>query len=145
MFETRKTQRQDRGFRTCQQAQFLKTRAANSGRRGVFGDARIPADKARSDRIHQPANRAGCAIAEADEFSIGQIRKESAGGISVGGQEYKVELIARDDRVNPDRPPTLAVELINKQGSIYDGARRTGRGAPGVEFANGELGTGQVK
>jgi branched-chain amino acid transport system substrate-binding protein len=54
-------------------------------------------------------------FAEADEFILDQARKALAGGLSIGGKTYKVEILARDDQSSPDRQANLAAELINKE------------------------------
>lgn len=51
---------------------------------------------------------------EADDFIIDQVRKSLAGGLSIGGKTYEVEILARDDQSSPDRQSNLAAELINK-------------------------------
>jgi len=53
-------------------------------------------------------------FSEADDFIIDQVRKSLAGGLSMGGKRYSVEVIARDDQTNSDRASNLAAELINK-------------------------------
>lgn len=55
-------------------------------------------------------------FAEADDFILDDARKALAGGLTIGGKTYKVEIIARDDQSNPDRQANLAAELINKEG-----------------------------
>jgi branched-chain amino acid transport system substrate-binding protein len=51
---------------------------------------------------------------EADEFVLDQARTALAGGLSIGGRSYKVEILARDDQSSPDRQSNLAAELINR-------------------------------
>jgi len=51
---------------------------------------------------------------EADDFILDQVRKSLAGGLSIGGKTYEVEILARDDQSSPDRQSNLAAELINK-------------------------------
>ena len=53
-------------------------------------------------------------FAEADEFILDQVRKSLAGGLSIAGSGYQVEILARDDQTSPDRQSNLAAELINK-------------------------------
>lgn len=55
-------------------------------------------------------------FAEADGFILDSANKVLAGGLTIGGKNYKVEIIARDDQSNPDRQSNLAAELINKEG-----------------------------
>ena len=104
-------------FATISKRHFLKTAAAITAGAAFSGTGALAADKD-TIRIGYISPRTGpfAPFAEADEFIIGQIRQATAGGISVGGKTYKVELIARDDQSNPDRASNLAVELINKQG-----------------------------
>jgi branched-chain amino acid transport system substrate-binding protein len=52
---------------------------------------------------------------EADDFILDQVRKSLAGGLSVGGKTYDVEILSRDDQSSPDRQSNLAAELINKE------------------------------
>ncbi len=104
-------------FAPVSKRHFLKTAAALTAGAAFSGTRAFAADKD-TIRIGYISPRTGpfAPFAEADEFIIGQIRKATAAGISVGGKNYKVELIARDDQSNPDRASNLAVELINKQG-----------------------------
>lgn len=55
-------------------------------------------------------------FAEADGFILDNANKALAGGLTIGGKKYKVEILARDDQSNPDRQANLAAELINKEG-----------------------------
>jgi branched-chain amino acid transport system substrate-binding protein len=55
-------------------------------------------------------------FAEADGFTLETANKALAGGLTIGGKKYKVEILARDDQSNPDRQSNLAAELINKDG-----------------------------
>jgi branched-chain amino acid transport system substrate-binding protein len=55
-------------------------------------------------------------FAEADDFILDSAKKALASGLSVGGKNYKVEFVVRDDQSNPDRQANLAAELINKEG-----------------------------
>ena len=104
-------------FAPVSKRHFLKTAAAIAAGAAFSGTRAFAADKD-TIRIGYISPRTGpfAPFAEADEFIIDQIRKATAGGISVAGRNYKVELIARDDQSNPDRASNLAVELINKQG-----------------------------
>ena len=54
------------------------------------------------------------AFAESDDFIVEQARKALAGGLTIGGKKYAVELLVRDDQSSPDRASNLAAELINK-------------------------------
>nr|WP_315400627.1 ABC transporter substrate-binding protein [uncultured Duganella sp.] len=54
-------------------------------------------------------------FAEADDFILAQVRKSLAGGLTIGGKHYAVEILARDDQSNPDRQSNQAAELINKE------------------------------
>ncbi len=53
-------------------------------------------------------------FAEADSFILDSAAKALASGLTIGGKQYKVEFVARDDQSNPDRQSNLAAELINK-------------------------------
>lgn len=55
-------------------------------------------------------------FAEADTFILENATKALAGGLNIGGKQYKVEFVARDDQSNPDRQSNLAAELINNEG-----------------------------
>lgn len=55
-------------------------------------------------------------FAEADTFILETASKALAGGLNIGGKQYKVEFVARDDQSNPDRQSNLAAELINNEG-----------------------------
>jgi branched-chain amino acid transport system substrate-binding protein len=54
------------------------------------------------------------AFSEADDFIVEQVRKSLAGGLTIGGKQYVVELLVRDDQSSSDRASSLAAELINK-------------------------------
>ena len=45
---------------------------------------------------------------EADDFILDQVRKSVAGGVSIGGSTYDVEILVRDDQSSPDRQSNLA-------------------------------------
>jgi branched-chain amino acid transport system substrate-binding protein len=55
-------------------------------------------------------------FAEADDFILDSAKKALSGGLNVGGKNYQVEFVVRDDQSNPDRQANLAAELINKEG-----------------------------
>ena len=49
---------------------------------------------------------------EADAFTLDQIQKLLATGLTSGGKTYKVEIIAKDSQSNPSRAAEVASELI---------------------------------
>jgi branched-chain amino acid transport system substrate-binding protein len=49
---------------------------------------------------------------EADAFTLDQIQKLLASGLSSGGKTYKVEIISKDSQSNPTRAAEVASELI---------------------------------
>lgn len=93
---------------------FLQQAAA------VVGACGVPGVFAADDtlRIGYISPRTGpfAPFAEADEFILDQVRKSLAGGLAIGGRNYKVEILARDDQTKEDRAANLAGELINKDG-----------------------------
>ena len=52
---------------------------------------------------------------EADPFVLDLVRKKTAGGVSIGGTTYAIELIGRDTQSDPSRASQLAKDLINNQ------------------------------
>jgi branched-chain amino acid transport system substrate-binding protein len=50
---------------------------------------------------------------ECDPYVLGLARKALAGGLTVGGKTYKVEIIDRDSQSDPSRASQLAKALIN--------------------------------
>ncbi|HEY9095281.1 MAG TPA: ABC transporter substrate-binding protein [Hydrogenophaga sp.] len=67
-------------------------------------------------RIGYLSHRTGpfAPFAEADAYILEAAQKALAGGLNIGGKNYKVAFIARDDQSSPDRQSSLAAELINK-------------------------------
>ena len=53
------------------------------------------------------------AFGEPDPYILELARKKVAGGITVGGKLYSVEIIDRDGQSNPARGAEVAQELIN--------------------------------
>src|SRR5450631_4514171 len=97
--------------------QFLKTAAALTAGAALGAAPRAwAADKA-TIRIGYVSPKTGpfAPFAEADDFILDQVRKSVAGGLSIGGKNYNVEILARDDQSSPDRQSNLAAELINKE------------------------------
>ncbi|MGJ4931604.1 ABC transporter substrate-binding protein [Bradyrhizobium sp. HKCCYLS2038] len=81
---------------------------------GSTGRAWAAADKKIRIGYISPKTGPFAPFAEADDFILDQVRKSLAGGLSVGGAKYEVEIVARDDQSSPDRQSNLAAELINK-------------------------------
>lgn len=52
------------------------------------------------------------AFAEPDRFTLEQVRKAVAGGITIGGKKYAVEIIYKDSQSNPNKAGSAAAELI---------------------------------
>lgn len=52
------------------------------------------------------------AFAEPDKFTLEQVKKAVAGGITVGGRKYAVEIIYKDSQSNPNKAGSAAAELI---------------------------------
>ena len=72
------------------------------------------------------------AFGEADDYVVAGARKALAGGISVGGKNYPVEILARDSQSNSNRAAEVAAALINTDqvdlmlaSSTSDTTRRT--------------------
>ena len=97
--------------------EFLKAAAALTAGAtlGSTGRAWAAADKKIRIGYISPKTGPFAPFAEADDFILDQVRKSLAGGLSVGGSKYEVEIIARDDQSSPDRQSNLAAELINKE------------------------------
>ena len=54
------------------------------------------------------------AFAEPDKFTLEQVRKAVAGGITVGGKKYAVEIIYKDSQSSPNKAGSAAAELITR-------------------------------
>jgi branched-chain amino acid transport system substrate-binding protein len=82
----------------------------------ALGSGRAWAAAEKKIRIGYISPRTGpfAPFAEADDFILDQVRKSLAGGLSIGGTGYEVEILVRDDQTSPDRQSNLAAELINK-------------------------------
>jgi branched-chain amino acid transport system substrate-binding protein len=52
------------------------------------------------------------AFAEPDKFTLEQVKKAVAGGITIGGKKYAVEVIYKDSQSNPNKAGAAAAELI---------------------------------
>ena len=52
------------------------------------------------------------AFAEPDKFTIDVVKKATAGGITIGGKKYAVEIILKDSQSNPNKAASAASELI---------------------------------
>jgi len=52
------------------------------------------------------------AFAEPDKFTLEQVRKAVAGGITVGGKSFPVEIIYKDSQSSPNKAGSAAAELI---------------------------------
>lgn len=52
------------------------------------------------------------AFAEPDKFTLEQVKRAVAGGITVGGKKYAVEIIYKDSQSNPNKAGSAASELI---------------------------------
>jgi branched-chain amino acid transport system substrate-binding protein len=106
----------ERGLIKPARRDFLKTMAALTAGTAVGASTRAWAAADKKIRIGYISPRTGpfAPFAEADDFILDQARKALAGGLSIGGTTYEVEILARDDQSNPDRQSNLAAELINK-------------------------------
>lgn len=51
-------------------------------------------------------------FAEPDQFTLDQVKKAVAGGITSGGKKYAVEIVYKDSQSNPNRASSAAAELI---------------------------------
>ncbi|NDY90351.1 ABC transporter substrate-binding protein [Ideonella livida] len=52
------------------------------------------------------------AFAEPDKFTLEQVKKAVAGGITVGGKKLPVEIVYKDSQSNPNKAGSAAAELI---------------------------------
>lgn len=52
------------------------------------------------------------AFAEPDKFTIDVVKKATAGGITIGGKKYAVEIVYKDSQSNPNKAASAASELI---------------------------------
>jgi branched-chain amino acid transport system substrate-binding protein len=94
---------------------FLKQTAAVTAAAATFGaGSACAADEAIRIGYVSPKTGPFAPFAEADEFILDQVRKVVAGGLTIGGKKYGVEILSRDDQSKEDRASNLAAELINK-------------------------------
>ncbi|NWF47032.1 ABC transporter substrate-binding protein [Hydrogenophaga sp. D2P1] len=54
------------------------------------------------------------AFAEPDKFTLEQLKKATAGGITIGGKKYAVEVVYKDSQSNPNKAGNAAAELITR-------------------------------
>jgi branched-chain amino acid transport system substrate-binding protein len=96
---------------------FLKAAGALTASVALGAPSRAWAAAEKKIRIGYISPRTGpfAPFAEADDFILEQVRKTLAGGLSVGGTTYEVEILSRDDQSSPDRQSNLTAELINKE------------------------------
>jgi len=63
-----------------------------------------------------PRTGATAGFGEPDGFVLDQARKALAGGLTIGGKKYTVEILDRDSQSNPQRAAQVANDLINSSG-----------------------------
>ena len=61
-----------------------------------------------------PRTGPAASFGEPDGYILETVRKQLAGGITVGGKVYSVEIIDKDGQTNPARGAEVAQELINQ-------------------------------
>ena len=98
----------------------------NPSRRGVITALGLGAVAA--PKLFAPARAAGrtvkigmvspqtgpiAAFGEADNWVVGEVRKVLAPGITVAGENHKVEILYRDSQSDPNRASEVAAQLIN--------------------------------
>jgi branched-chain amino acid transport system substrate-binding protein len=95
---------------------FLKLAGALTASAAIGSSTRAWAAAEKKIRIGYISPKTGpfAPFTEADDFILDQVRKSVAGGLSIGGSTYDVEILVRDDQSSPDRQSNLAAELINK-------------------------------
>lgn len=63
-----------------------------------------------------PRTGATASFGEPDGFVLDLARKALAGGLTIGGKKYSVEILDRDSQSNPQRAAQVANDLINSAG-----------------------------
>ncbi|MBR9885099.1 MAG: ABC transporter substrate-binding protein [Oceanospirillales bacterium] len=93
---------------------FLKTTAA-LGTIAAFSGSLTAFASSDVIRIGYVSPKSGpfAPFAEADDFIIEQVRQSLSGGLNIGGKQYAVEILVRDDQSSTDRASNQAAELIN--------------------------------
>ncbi len=86
--------------------------AAASVRSGL---ARADAAETLKVGFVSPRSGALAGFGECDPYVLDLARKKLAGGFSVGGKSYAVELLDRDTQSDPSRASSLAKNLINEE------------------------------
>jgi len=84
------------------------TLAASLGRAHAAG-----AEKTLKIGFISPRSGALAGFGEGDGYVLGLVRKALAGGLKVGNDTYKVEILDRDTQSDPSRASQLAKSLIN--------------------------------
>jgi branched-chain amino acid transport system substrate-binding protein len=64
-----------------------------------------------------PASQGGIACKQGWEIAVDKYNK--AGGLKVGNDTYKINLIVEDDAMSPDQASTAATKLIKKDGAKF--------------------------
>jgi branched-chain amino acid transport system substrate-binding protein len=64
-----------------------------------------------------PASQGGIACKQGWEMVVDKYNK--AGGLKIGGDTYKINLIVEDDAMSPDQAATAATKLIKKDGAKF--------------------------
>ncbi|MCP8688718.1 ABC transporter substrate-binding protein [Marinobacterium sedimentorum] len=110
----------EKNTRSCVPSQgrrdFLKTTAALGTVAAFSGSLKAFAS---SDVIRigyvSPKSGPFAPFAKADDFIIEQVRQSLAGGLTIGGKHYDVEILVRDDQSSTDRASNQAADLINSE------------------------------
>jgi branched-chain amino acid transport system substrate-binding protein len=85
---------------------------------GGLGSSKSTSSKKDSLKIGFVSPRTGAAagFGEPDTYVLSLARKALAGGLTVGGTKYSVEILDRDSQSNPQRSAQVANDLINSGG-----------------------------
>jgi branched-chain amino acid transport system substrate-binding protein len=63
-----------------------------------------------------PRTGSTAGFGEPDAYVLGLARKALAGGLSIGGKKYAVQIVDKDSQSNPQRSAQVANDLINGEG-----------------------------
>ncbi len=93
-------------------------------------------------RIGHVSPRTGpmAGFAEADPYTLDQIRGLLANGLQIGGKTYTIEIIAKDSQTDESRTAEVAAELILKDKVDHHRLQRLGRHQSGGQPGGAERG-----
>jgi branched-chain amino acid transport system substrate-binding protein len=90
--------------------------ATTLGACSVKGNSAEKATRSLKIGFVSPRTGPAAGFGEPDAFVLGLARDALAGGLTIGGQKYDVEIVDKDSQSNPQRSAQVANDLINTTG-----------------------------